>query len=130
MLYTAYNIPRQCLLPFHSSPQTFSRRSNTGGDRKAHITTHKVTLARRKFDPIPRPSLSADVVERLTEEILNGAFARLGTASTRRNRLGISNQSHRARGAVVSALSPDEVMQLFEARAVMECRMLRCALRI
>jgi len=31
-----------------------------------------VTLARRKFDPIPRPSLSADVVERLTEKILNG----------------------------------------------------------
>jgi len=32
------------------------------------------------------------------------------------------------RGAVVSALSPDEIMQIFETRAALECYMLRCAI--
>jgi DNA-binding GntR family transcriptional regulator len=32
------------------------------------------------------------------------------------------------RGAVVSALSPEEIMQMFETRAVVECYMLRCAI--
>ncbi|HXY25635.1 MAG TPA: GntR family transcriptional regulator [Candidatus Acidoferrum sp.] len=32
------------------------------------------------------------------------------------------------RGAVVSALSPEEIMELFETRAVLECYMLRCAI--
>ena len=32
------------------------------------------------------------------------------------------------RGAVVSALSPEEIMQMFETRAVLECHMLRCAI--
>lgn len=32
------------------------------------------------------------------------------------------------RGAVVSALSPEEIMELFENRAVLECYMRRCAI--
>src|SRR5258708_16304106 len=32
------------------------------------------------------------------------------------------------RGAIVSALAPEEIEQLFETRAVLECYMLRCAI--
>jgi DNA-binding GntR family transcriptional regulator len=85
-------------------------------------------------------------VERLREKILNGEL-REGeqlrqdaiAAEFQISRIPVREAlSHLAaeglitivanRGAVVSALSPDEVMQLFEARAVMECHMLRCAL--
>ena len=102
--------------------------------------------AERKFEPIPRQSLAGAVVERLREKILNGEL-REGeqlrqdaiAAEFQISRIPVREAlSHLAaeglitmvanRGAVVSALSPDEVMELFEARAVMECHMLRCAL--
>jgi DNA-binding GntR family transcriptional regulator len=103
-------------------------------------------IARRKFAPIPRQSLSAALVERLREKILNGEL-REGeqlrqdaiAAEFQISRIPVREAlSHLAaeglitivtnRGAIVSALSPDEIMQLFETRAVMECYMLRCAL--
>src|SRR6266704_1998254 len=95
--------------------------------------------------PIPRQSLSAAVVERLTEKILSGEL-REGeqlrqdaiAAEFQTSRIPVREAlSHLAaeglitivpnRGAVVSALSPDEIMQLFETRAVLECYMLRSA---
>lgn len=104
------------------------------------------TIAPRKVDPIPRKSLSSIVVERLKEKILTGEL-REGeqlrqdaiASEFQISRIPVREAlSHLAaeglitivanRGAVVSALSPDEIMQLFEARAVMECYMLRCAL--
>ena len=114
--------------------------------RRANDANRMGTSVRRKFEPIPRQSLSAAVVERLREKILNGEL-REGeqlrqdaiAAEFQISRIPVREAlSHLAaeglitivanRGAVVSALSPDEVMQLFEARAVMECYMLRCAL--
>jgi DNA-binding GntR family transcriptional regulator len=104
------------------------------------------TIAPRKVDPIPRKSLSSVVVERLREKILTGEL-REGeqlrqdaiASEFQISRIPVREAlSHLAaeglitivanRGAVVSALSPDEIMQLFETRAVMECYMLRCAL--
>jgi len=104
------------------------------------------TIVSRKVEPIPRQSLSSAVVERLREKILNGEL-REGeqlrqdaiAAEFEISRIPVREAlSHLAaeglitivanRGAVVSALSPDEIMQLFETRAVMECYMLRCAL--
>src|SRR5215468_4161485 len=112
----------------------------------ARLNRRMETITRRKFEPIPRQSLSSAVVERLREKILNGEL-REGEQLRQdaiANEFQISRipvreaLSHLAaeglitivanRGAVVSALSPDEIMQLFETRAVMECYMLRCAL--
>ena len=112
----------------------------------ARLNRRMETIARRKFEPIPRQSLSSAVVERLREKILNGEL-REGeqlrqdaiAAEFQISRIPVREAlSHLAaeglitivanRGAVVSALSPDEIMQLFETRAVMECYMLRCAL--
>jgi len=104
------------------------------------------TATQKKSAPIPRQSLSAAVVERLREKILSGEL-REGEQLRQdaiANEFQISRipvreaLSHLAaeglitiyanRGAVVSALSPDEIMQLFETRAVLECYMLRCAI--
>ena len=104
------------------------------------------TMAPRKFEPIPRQTLSSAVVERLREKILNGEL-REGeqlrqdaiAAEFQISRIPVREAlSHLAaeglitivanRGAVVSALSPDEIMQLFETRAVLETYMLRCAI--
>jgi DNA-binding GntR family transcriptional regulator len=104
------------------------------------------TVAPKKSAPIPRQTLSAAVVERLTEKILSGEL-REGeqlkqdaiAAEFQISRIPVREAlSHLAaeglitivanRGAVVSALSPDEIMQLFETRAVLECYMLRCAI--
>src|ERR1700741_3396369 len=104
------------------------------------------TIAPKKSDPIRRQSLSAAVIERLREKILTGEL-REGEQLRQdaiANEFQISRipvreaLSHLAaeglitiyanRGAVVSALSPDEIMQLFETRAVLECHMLRCAI--
>jgi len=103
-------------------------------------------MAPRKFEPIPRQTLSSAVVERLREKILNGEL-REGeqlrqdaiAAEFQISRIPVREAlSHLAaeglitivanRGAVVSALSPDEIMQLFETRAVLESYMLRCAI--
>ena len=104
------------------------------------------TPAATKSSPIPRQSLSAAVVERLREKILTGelhegeqlrqdAIASEFQISRIPVREALSHLAaeglitiHANRGAVVSALSPDEIMQLFETRAVLECYMLRCAI--
>ena len=96
--------------------------------------------------PIPRQSLGAAVVERLREKILSGEL-REGqqlrqdaiAAEFQISRIPVREAlSHLGaeglvtivanRGAVVSALSPEEIMELFETRAVLECHLLRCAI--
>src|SRR5215468_8777225 len=99
-----------------------------------------------KTSPIPRQSLGAAVVERLREKILSGELRegeqlRQDAIATefQISRIPVREAlSHLAaeglvtivanRGAVVSALSPEEIMELFETRAVLECYMLRCAI--
>jgi DNA-binding GntR family transcriptional regulator len=99
-----------------------------------------------KSSPIPRQSLAAAVVERLREKILSGEL-REGeqlrqdaiAAEFQISRIPVREAlSHLAaeglinivanRGAVVSALSPEEIGEMFEARAVLECYMLRQAI--
>src|SRR5215469_12834329 len=99
-----------------------------------------------KRSPIPRQSLGAAVVERLREKILNGEL-REGeqlrqdaiAAEFQISRIPVREAlSHLAaeglitivanRGAVVSALAPEEIEELFETRAVLECYMLRAAI--
>src|ERR1700722_16601147 len=99
-----------------------------------------------KSAAIPRQSLAAAVVERLRDKILHGELRggeQLRQAPTPPE-FQISRHPARQalsqlaaewlitivpnRGAVVSALSPDEIMQLFETRAVLECYMLRQAI--
>ena len=105
------------------------------------------TIAPKQSDPIRRQSLaSAAVVERLREKILTGELRegeqlRQDAIATefQISRIPVREAlSHLAaeglitivanRGAVVSALSPDEIMQMFETRAVLECYMLRHAI--
>jgi DNA-binding GntR family transcriptional regulator len=104
------------------------------------------TLPPRKSTPIPRQSLAAAVLERLREKILSGelregeqlrqdAIAEEFQISRIPVREALSHLAAEGlinivanRGAVVSALSPDEIMQMFETRAVLECYMLRCAI--
>ena len=90
----------------------------------------------RKTNAIPRQSLAAAVVERLRDKILHGEL-REGeqlrqdaiAAEFQISRIPVREAlSHLAaeglitivanRGAVVSALSPDEIMQLFETREI------------
>jgi DNA-binding GntR family transcriptional regulator len=104
------------------------------------------TVTYTKAAPIPRQSLSAAVAERLREKILSGEL-REGqqlrqdaiAAEFQISRIPVREAlSHLAaeglinivanRGAVVSALSPDEIIQMFETRAVLECYMLRHAI--
>ena len=104
------------------------------------------TIPRKASSPIPRQSLGAAVIERLREKILSGEL-REGqqlrqdaiAAEFQISRIPVREAlSHLAaeglvtlvanRGAVVSALSPEEIMELFETRAVLECYMLRCAI--
>lgn len=104
------------------------------------------TLAPKKSAPIPRQSLAAAVLERLREKILSGelregeqlrqdAIAEEFQISRIPVREALSHLAAEGlitivanRGAVVSSLSPDEIMQIFETRAVLECYMLRCAI--
>jgi len=100
----------------------------------------------KNTSPIPRQSLANAVIERLREKILSGEL-REGqqlrqdaiAAEFQISRIPVREAlSHLAaeglvtivanRGAVVSALSPEEIMELFETRAVLECYMLRCAI--
>ncbi len=104
------------------------------------------TVPPRKSTPIPRQSLASAVLERLREKILSGEL-REGeqlrqdaiASEFQISRIPVREAlSHLAaeglinivanRGAVVSALSPDEIMQMFETRAALECYMLRCAI--
>src|SRR5438445_1145345 len=104
------------------------------------------TVTAKQSAPIPRQSLSAAVVERLTEKILSGELRegeqlRQDAIATefQISRIPVREAlSHLAaeglitivanRGAVVSALSPGEIMELFETRAVLECYILRWAI--
>jgi DNA-binding GntR family transcriptional regulator len=104
------------------------------------------TVTYTKSTPIPRQSLSAAVIERLRDKILSGELRegeqlRQDAIATefQISRIPVREAlSHLAaeglitivanRGAVVSALSPDEIMQMFETRAVLECYMLRHAI--
>jgi DNA-binding GntR family transcriptional regulator len=100
----------------------------------------------KKPSPIPRQSLAAAVIERIREQILRGEL-REGeqlrqdaiAAEFQISRIPVREAlSHLAaeglitivanRGAVVSALSPEEIAELFETRAVLECYMLRQAI--
>jgi len=103
-------------------------------------------LRPRKSSPIPRQSLAAAVLERLREKILSGelregeqlrqdAIAEEFQISRIPVREALSHLAAEGlirivanRGAVVSSLSPDEIMEMFETRAVLECYMLRCAI--
>src|SRR6202521_6265119 len=108
-------------------------------------STHEHT-APKKSAAIPRQSLASAVVERLRDKILHGEL-REGeqlrqdaiASEFQISRIPVREAlSHLAaeglinivanRGAVVSALSPDEIMQMFETRAVLECYMLRHAI--
>jgi DNA-binding GntR family transcriptional regulator len=100
----------------------------------------------KKSSPIPRQSLAAAVVERLREKILSGELGEgeqlrqdAIAAEFQISRIPVREAlSHLAaeglitivanRGAVVSALSPEEIAELFETRAVLECYMLRHAI--
>lgn len=111
------------------------RRGETGGE-----------YGLGQASPIPRQSLAAAVVERLRERIVTGEL-REGqqlrqdaiAADFQISRIPVREAlSHLAaeglikivanRGAVVSALSPEEIGELFETRAVLECYMLRQAI--
>lgn len=104
------------------------------------------TLTGKAPTPIPRQSLATVVAERLREKILSGEL-REGqqlrqdaiAAEFQISRIPVREAlSHLAaeglitlvanRGAVVSALSPEEIMELFETRAVLECYLLRNAI--
>jgi DNA-binding GntR family transcriptional regulator len=104
------------------------------------------TVTYTKSTPIPRQSLSAAVIERLRDKILSGEL-REGeqlrqdaiASEFQISRIPVREAlSHLAaeglitivanHGAVVSALSPDEIIEMFETRAVLECYMLRCAI--
>jgi DNA-binding GntR family transcriptional regulator len=102
------------------------------------------TVSPRKSTPIPRQSLAGAVLERRREKILSGELRegeqlRQDAIDTefQISRIPVREApSHLAaeglitivanRGAVVSALSPDEITQMFETRAALECYMLRC----
>jgi DNA-binding GntR family transcriptional regulator len=102
--------------------------------------------APKKSAPIPRQSLAAAVVERLREKIISGelhegeqlrqdAIAEEFQISRIPVREALSHLAAEGlitivanRGAVVSALSPEEISELFETRAVLECYMLRLAI--
>ena len=102
-------------------------------------------LKGNKTSPIPQQSLGAAVVEHLRDKILANCakannFARtpLSPKSKPAAFLSAKRSSHLAaaglvtivanRGALVSALSPEELMELFETRAALECYRLRCAI--
>ena len=119
--------------------------------RSTAVQTPKATKVRhpaepKKVLPIPRQSLAGAVMERLREQILNGELRegeqlRQDAIATefQISRIPVREAlSHLAaeglitivanRGAVVSSLAPEEIEQLFETRAVLECYMLRCAI--
>lgn len=117
-----------------ASPQVAKR--STGG----------VAKPQPKTSPIPRQSLAAAVVERLREKILSGELHEgeqlrqdAIAAEFQISRIPVREAlSHLAaeglikivanRGAIVPALSPEEIGELFETRAVLECYMLRQAI--
>jgi len=126
------------------SRKTESKKKKEEGRKKCRfprIWQRRRQLNRHRFRGY---RYSAALAERLREKILTGEL-REGE-QLRQDAIGNEFQisripvrealSHLAaeglitiyanRGAVVSALSPDEIMQFFETRAVLECYMLRC----
>jgi DNA-binding GntR family transcriptional regulator len=103
-------------------------------------------IAQPKSSAIPRQSLAAAVVERLREKILSGELpegAQLRqeaiAAEFEISRIPVREAlSHLAgeglvkilgnRGAVVAGLSPGDIIQLFETRALLESYMIRQAI--
>jgi DNA-binding GntR family transcriptional regulator len=99
-----------------------------------------------RVSPIRRQSLADAVAERLREQILNGdlhegeqlrqdAIAKefqVSRIPVREALLHLEAEglitSVANRGAVVSALSPEEIEELFDIRAVLECHALRLAI--
>jgi DNA-binding GntR family transcriptional regulator len=120
------------------------RQRKRAANRLTEVT--KKGAPPRKSTPIPRQSLASAVLERLRENILSGELRegeqlRQDAIATefQISRIPVREAlSHLAaeglitiianRGAVVSSLSPEEIMQMFETRAVLECHMLRCAI--
>jgi DNA-binding GntR family transcriptional regulator len=96
--------------------------------------------------PIQRQSLASAVAERLREQIINGelhegeqlrqdAVAKefqVSRIPVREAFLHLEAEglitTEANKGAVVSALSPEEIEELFETRAVLECHILRQAI--
>jgi DNA-binding GntR family transcriptional regulator len=99
-----------------------------------------------KTVPIPRQSLTSAVAERLREKIVRGELQ--DGEQLRQDRLAFEFEVSRIpvreamrqleaeglikivahRGAVVSALSPDEIEELFDIRALLECEVLRLSI--
>lgn len=121
-----------------------SHKSHSGVSRSSSGAV--ISAVSKKPTPIPRQSLASAVVERIREKILSGEL-REGeqlrqdaiAAEFQISRIPVREAlSHLAaeglitlvanRGAVVSALSPEEIAELFETRAVLECYMLRQAI--
>ena len=106
----------------------------------------EVTARPKSKHAIPRQSLAAAVVERLRERILRGELAEGEqlrqesiAAEFETSRIPVREAlSHLAgeglvrivgnRGAIVAVLSADEVMQIFETRAVLESYIVRLAI--
>jgi len=100
----------------------------------------------RRSNPIPRQSLASAVAERLREQILTGRLregeqlrqdyiAREFQTSRIPVREALSHLAAEGlitivadRGAVVSSLAPEEIWEIFETRAVLECYILRQAI--
>ena len=113
------------------------------------LTVSKIKLGKRavkRVSPIQRQSLAHAVAERLREQIINGdlhegeqlrqdAIAKefqvsripVREAILRLEAEGLIT-TETNRGAVVSALSPDDIEELFDIRAVLECHALRLAI--
>ena len=122
------------------------RQLRTSRAQSPSVLKFEQAPSAKSSSPIPRQSLAAAVVERLRDQILNGKL-REGeqlrqdaiAAEFQISRIPVREAlSHLAaeglitivanRGAVVSALAPEEIEELFETRAVLECYMLRCAI--
>lgn len=122
------------------------RTVRDGAALRASSASLPIGQTRWKAEPIPRQSLSAAVIERLREKILSGELREgqqlrqdVIAAEFEISRIPVREAlSHLAaeglikiianRGAIVSALSPEEIGELFETRAVLECYLLRAAI--
>lgn len=110
------------------------------------MSTADTAIRARKPAPILRQSLASAVAEKLREKIIRGEL-REGE-QLRQDAIASEFQVSRIpvrealrhleaeglitiianRGAIVSALSPEEIEELFEIRAVLECHILRQAI--
>lgn len=108
--------------------------------------TVETTVSEKRATPIFRQSLASAVGEKLREKIINGELHEgeqlrqdAIAAEFEVSRIPVREAMRHLeaeglirivpnRGAVVSALSPEEIKELFEMRAVMECYVLRQAI--